>query len=242
MLIERLSDPYFKLLVFKDKLSLEELLGLARCAFLYIIASRDASKVNKLAILSRIVGVSPSVCESISDEEMVSGLRYLSERLRSRHLLLSTAELDWVRHYVVSSEWQENAEAVIYTSMLYGSSHWDRVRCAYQWNLSTERKADLIRETLACPYLGVKRKLELAQEFGEPSEGFRRVYLRKLLCEGHYRKVRELGPCAEDDVLDSAVALLNMGRITQARELVENCLPERVDLMEEIEHVKSVLV
>jgi hypothetical protein len=169
------SDPYFRFMLLADELKdAAEKDRLARKAFHHILATRDACKFDKVAILDKILEKCPDAINCITDESMIEDLEELRDNTWRRNELISTPELEWVIKYTKTMAARQAAERIIFRSMLLGNSGWDKTRHEYKWTISENVRHELIHEILHSDNLGSKRKTELAKEIGEPTEDIER--------------------------------------------------------------------
>lgn len=236
----QIQEPFLWFVLMIDSIADEaERVRLAKATFLYVIATRDALKTQKLKLLGNILRKCPEALDNITDEEMVEGLRRLrSNLMEKRGELISTPELEWVNKYVRQSLLRQEAEKIVYSSMLLGSSHWDMPRREYRWSITEPMRRALIQTAFSEDKLGFKRKWELAKEIGAPTEEFARAYFRKLLWDRHYEKAAELGVENEEDALEVALQNLNAGYFKDALEIVK-CFTNRPDLEAEIKQIMA---
>jgi hypothetical protein len=237
MLIEQMSDPYFRLMVIGETLDAEEKDHLVRKAFLHIIATRDACQFQKIKALDKILEVCPDAIDGITDEAMIEHLGYLRDNMLERHELISTPELEWVAKYVRSSDARIEAEKLVYSAMLLGSDHWDKHRREFKWSILESECIGLIKKALQSDGIGSKRKMQLAKEIGEPTESFARPYFRKLLWDRHYDLAEGVGVKFEDDIIAIIMQNLNAGYFSDALMIVQRFLPDRQDLIDEIQQI-----
>lgn len=246
----QISNPYikFRLLADHSPNSIKESKEkehLAKEAFLHIIATKNGCKFDKVGMLAEIVGKCPNVIDGICDEEMIDDLKSLRDNEGNRSLLISTPELDWVRIYIRQEELRQKAEEIVYASMLRGDSHWDKDRHEYPWTLSKSQREYLINEAFMEKGLRGKRRMELAKEAGVSAEGIseiKRPYFCKLLWDRHLDEAKEIGMSNEEDVLFIAQKNLNAGSLTDALDLINAFLPDRKDLIKEIETIINILL
>ncbi|MDP2651527.1 MAG: hypothetical protein Q8O94_00110 [bacterium] len=237
----QINEPYIKFMLLADSVKESwEMDRLAKEAFLYIIATRHACKFNKVEMLGEIVEKCPDVVDGISDEEMVNHLKYLRNSEQKRSTLVSTPELEWVTKYVRTPEARQQAEKIIYLSMLRGDSYWDKRRHEYAWTISKDMQDVLILNSIQDKSIGSKRRIELAKEIDFPAEYLQRLYFRKLLWDRHYDNAAEVGMKNEEDVFIVASKNLNAGYFSDAFELVQRFLPARQDLIDEINRIRAV--
>lgn len=232
------SDPYFRFMLLADGLEdVEEKDRLARKAFHHIIATRHACKYKKMAILDKILEKCPDAIDGITDESMVESLGKLHDNMLCRGELISTPELEWVAKYVRTESARQEAEKIVFCSMLLGDSGWDKGRHEYKWTIAKDVQVDLIRLTIHGENLGSKRQIELAKEIGEPTEDFERRYFRKLLWDRHYDKAKGIVARMDQDVFLVVQQNLNAGYFTDALSIVTQFLPDREDIVAEIKRI-----
>jgi hypothetical protein len=237
----QVNEPYFRFMLLADELKdVAEKDRLARKAFDHILATHDACKYNKMLLLSKILEKCPEAIDGITDDSMVESLKELSENMLRRGELISTPELEWVGKYVRTKSAQQEAEKIIFCSMLLGNSGWDKTRHAYKWTISKSVRHGLIRETLQSDNLGSKRKIELAKEIGEPTEDIERRYFRKLLWDRHYDNAAKITARKDEDVLLVVQQNLDAGYFTDALNILTQFLPDRKELAAEIERIIAV--
>ncbi len=240
MLIERISNPWFQFKVLQATLQGEEKGHLAKNAFLYVINEYNAYSSQKEKILNEITETYPDITEAVCDEDMLEHFQYFCQKARRRNEIVSPVELDWVNKFVRNATIRVRIEKLIYRIVLGASSHWDKMRHDFSWTISDDEKLELVREVLLDKGVGSKRKLELAQEFGQPKDDFARPYYRKLLYDRHYDKADELGVSDSEIVLDVIVANVDNGYFRDALDIAQRFLPERKDLAEEIQQIIAV--
>ena len=240
MLIERISNPWFQFKVLQATLQGEEKSHLAKKAFLYVICRYNAYSSQKEKILNEIAEAYPDITEAACDEEMLEHFQYFCQEAKRRGEIVSPAELDWVNKFVRNTTIRVQIEKLIYRVVLGASSHWDKMRQGFSWTISDDEKLELVREVLLEKEVGSKRKLELAQEFGEPKNDFARPYYRKLLYDRHYDKAEELGVSDPEITLNVVVANIDNGYFRDALDIAQRFLPERKDLAGEIQQIIAV--
>ena len=239
MLISRITDPYMRFRTVTECLTPEEGRGLARGAFRHVLATRNALKCQKNKILREIYGKCPGILKEISDAEMIGCLERLRDFSLVRGESISTAELDWVNIYVQTPEARARAEMIVYSVVLLGSDHWDRIRQEYPWVISEDVCAELIRQALKDKSLGSKRKMELAKEIGQSHEEFARAYAKKLLWDRHYDLAAGVPEKTEEDIITVIVKDLDAGYFQDALEIAECFLPLQPDVAGEIRQIMS---
>ncbi len=246
MLIERADNPWIQFKVLWPDLERGQRSLLAKRAFLHLIARYDASRFQKEKSLAEIAELCPGILDPasgeshvVSDREILQAFRYLYQDAKRRREILSPEELTWARLYVKDREIYIIIEKMIYQLLLGASSHWDKIRGGFKWAISEEDKLKLARQALKDTRLGSKRKLEIAREFGEPEDDFATAYFRKLLWDRHYDKAQESGLSDPRIALEVVVDNINSGYFSDAFEIVRRFLPERTDLIQEIQRIKS---
>ena len=234
----QITEAFFRfILLAKTMENGEEKDRLAKEAFLCIISTRDACRHQKDKALAQILSLCPDALNGVTDNEMVDGLKCLHERMKHRHRLVSTPELTWVAHYVRTPEAREEAEKIIYSSMIRGDSHWDKARHEHSWTMSHAVQVELIREALHDKGIGSKRKTELAREINVPEEEMIRPYFRRLLWDRHYDQAMDIKGWKEEDVFLIISSNLNAGYFTDSLELAQRFLPNRQDILDELRSI-----
>lgn len=242
MLVERITNPWFRFKVLFATLPAEgagegERFMLARDAFLHVVANYSAFNFQKEKVLNEIIEAYPGLIDAISDDEMLSKFQDFCREARKRNEIVSPAELKWVEKYVGDSMIFEQIEKMIYRVLLCASSHWDGMRRTFNWTISDIDKQELVRGVLQNEDIGSKRKMEIAQEFGEPDNQFVKVYYKKLLWDRHYDQAQALGVSDLDYVIDVIVSDINSGYFNDAIEVAQRFLPDRQDLIKEIQQI-----
>ena len=176
---------------------------LARTAVIYVIENFCASSTRKCALLSEIGVVAPLVFESISDTELQGAFQRFSVEVVRHGGMVAQSELHWINVFVRSPTIRMEMEKIIYRSLLIASSFHDEIRRRTKWTFNESDRVVLVREVLATPNLGSKRKMELAREFGEPHQAYLLEYYFTLLCEGHYDNAIQLIG-GKDEVFEAA--------------------------------------
>jgi len=238
MLIDFISNPWFRFKVLHANLQGEEEKSQsAKKAFLHVIVRYNAYISQKEKILGEIAEVYPDITDAVSDEEILLYFQYFCQEARRRNEIVSPAELNWVNKFVRDDVIRVQIEKMIYRIVLGASSHWDKMRRSFTWTICESEKLELVHEVLLDKGVGSKRKMELAQEFGEPKDDFARSYYRKLLYDRHYDKAEELGLSDPEIVFDVIVANIDNGYFRDALNIAKRFLPERKDLAEEIQQI-----
>lgn len=240
MLIERISNPWFRFKVLQATLQGEEKSHLAKKAFLYVIFGYNAHGSQKEKILNEIAEAYPEIREAVCDEEVLDHFQHFCQESKRKNEIVSPAELGWVNKFVRNAMIRVQIEKLIYRTILRASSHWDKMRQGFNWTISDDEKLELVREVLLDKGVGSKRKLELAQEFGEPEGDFSRSYYRKLLYDRHYDKAEELGVNNSEIVFNAIMANVDNGYFQDALDIAQRFLPGRKDLAEEIQQIMVV--
>jgi hypothetical protein len=241
MLIERITNPWYLFRILLPTLEGVERGNLAKQAFLHVICSYSAYKSIKELMLGDIAKACPEITDIVSDEEMQMQFQDFCQEARRRREFVSPAELEWVYEFVKSSAIRTQVEKLIYKMGLLASSSWDSTRRAFSWTISESEKLELVREVLRGEEIGSIRKVELAEEFGEPKDDFVRFYYRKLLYDRHYDKAKKLGVSYPDVVVDVIVENINNGYLQGALDIAQHFLPERADLIDEIKEFMTAL-
>lgn len=234
MLIDQMTNPLFRFWILSPQG--QERQRLAKQAFLFVIGTQNAVRYQKAKILNGLIEECPHLLDTISDEEMSTHFQAFYQEAVRRGEVVSTCELRWVSKYVRDPEIRTQIEKMIYRRLL-GSSFGDRERLEYRWTISFSEKQELAREVLLKHGLGSMRKMELAQEFGEPHEEFLCLYYKKLLYDRHYDKAESLGVSYPDVVEEVVVANLDAGYFQDALDVAVRFLLSRVDLAEEIQQM-----
>lgn len=238
MLIEQITNPQIRFAIVKGKLGKAEKASLAKQAFLYIIEKYDACEFQKEKMFREIVEACPEIMESISDEEMKDSFQLFYENATKSGKIVSTEELKWIGKYVRDNQIRIMMERMIYHKFLRASSHWDKERREFKWSISKKEKAVLASEIICHFWPGNKRAMELAQEFGLPYiEDYRRGYFRKLLYDRHYDKAAELGVADEDTIIGVILSNIDNRYLHDALDVARRFLPDRNDVIEEIEQI-----
>lgn len=231
-------DQYFRFMLLADTLGDSALKdSMARKAFLWVIATRDACRFDKMAILDKILEKCPDAIDGIEDDTMVEALKALRINMRRRGELMSVPELKWVAKYIRTKEARQEAEKIVFSSMLLGGSSWDKIRHEQTWTIPKSVCVKLILEALKDEQLGSKRKIELAKEIKVPTEEYERRYFRKLLWDRHYDVATRVGMKKDEDVFLVVQQNLDAGYFTDALDMVRRFLPDKSDLVSEIERI-----
>ncbi len=194
---------------------------LMKNAFLYITENFDSYTSNKKKLLNEIVSFCPKITGHLLDEEILSSFYRFCSAMVKKNSIVSPAELKWVELYVKNKEVQLEIEETIYNLLLQASSHWDKMRQGYKWNISKERRLKIVREKLFSTNLGAKRKMELAEEFSLSKKPFAEEYFRVLLYDGHYAKAQSLNVNNPEIVMDCIVSSLENYHFEKALEVAE---------------------
>jgi len=234
MLVERLSNKWIRFLATGED---------AKEAFLYVIRWRNASLLGKkVKILAEIVEKCPEIADAISDEDMFSAFEQLRCDSDKRHDILLLIELRWVNQYIRSADVRKKIEKVIYRSMVTFSDYFDPRRREFEWTLSLNEKIEIVKEVLADPEVGNRRKCELAEEFGLPEQLPLRNYFKKLLRDDHFDKAMALEINDPEAVIEVIVDLIDEGAwVIAASTLVQIFLPDRKDIADEISKIERAL-
>lgn len=212
-------------------------------AFLYVIVSQNAMSYDKKKALSVIVKKHPDILENISDDELLTAFFTLAEYSQSRNEILSFVELDWVSLYVKDEDARSDVEQIIYSGFLRASDGWDKARKDFkEWTLSETTKKALAMKVLQDAKLGSKRKMQLAKEFGLPSDDYARDYFKTLLWGRHYVAAEALKLSGTDDLaIEVIVDDLNSLHINDALNIAQRFLSHREDILKELEEIRGTL-
>lgn len=241
VMLIKINNSWIKFKVLWTSLTEEERVYLAKETFLYVIYRYNAFFHQKEKMLDEVAKAYPDIDDAVSDGKILLEFQYFCQEAGRRNEIVSPAELKWVKKYVRYYEVQLEIEELIYCILLRASSHWDKMRQDFGWTISAPRKLEFVREILRDKKVGSKRKLELAEEFGESKDDFARSYYKKLLYDRHYDKAKELSVENSDVVVDVVVANINNGYPGDALDIVERFLPYRKDLVEEIQQIIAAL-
>ena len=241
MLINHISNPWVRFKVLFATLQEEkEKIRMAKNAFLYVIANYNAFKFQKSKALNDIAGTYPNIVKMVCDKEILRHFRHFYNKMSRRKEIVTPSELDWVNRYVKDADIRTNIERSIYCVLLGASSYWNGVRQGFHWTISEKDKLELAREVLQIENLGSKRRMELAQEFGEPCEKFVNDYHRKLLRDKHYNQAEVLEVNDPDLFIDAIISNINNGRFGDALYIAQRFLPDREDIMKEIQQIIAI--
>lgn len=240
MLIEGIKNPWYLFRTLQIELSAGEKRELAKKAFLYVTGNYNAFNYQKKRALDEIVEACPDVLITLSDKEMLESFRRLYQENEKKGEILSPTELDWTNKYIKSSHIRIEIERSIYRRLLSCSSHWDRLRKSFAWRILYQEKLKLVDEVLQDGRVDSKRKIELAQEFGKPKEGYVLAYYKKLLFDRNYDEAEGLNVNNPDIVFEVIVANINNGYFQEALDVVLIFLPERKDIAEEIRKIRNI--
>jgi hypothetical protein len=233
MLLELLTNLWIRFCVIGEG---------AKEAFLYVISAYGAFTHNKEKMLGKIVEKCPDVVSAISDDELFSAFNRLCKNLINKNEILSPAELTWASQYIKNPGIRKEMEKIIYRVVASGSDWWDGMRREYKWTLSEEEKISLVREILADPKVGSKRKTELAKEFGLEMKLDNLAYFRKLLWDRHYDKAAALGVADADEIVISVIAdNIDSGYIKDAADIAQQFIPKRKDIADEISRITAAM-
>lgn len=224
MLIDQITNPRIRFGVLRKAAQGKEMEDLATKAFFYVIEHYNAFDCQKEKILDEIIQSCPSIADSINGERVLESFKRFFQESERRREIIITEELCWVEKYVKDSSVITQIKKLIYRKLLSASSHQDYQRKTI--DLSVEDELEIVREVLQERSVGSKRKMEIAKEFGEPSEAFTRNYWKKLLYDRHYEKAESLGNFP-DVALDIIVENINNGYLLDALDVAERFLPER---------------
>lgn len=238
MLIERISNPWYRFKLLHSTLEGEEEKSRsAKEAFLYVIYHYNAFNFQKAKVLDEIAEVYPEITAAVNDEEIRDHFKSFCEEAQRRNEIVSPAELTWVNKFVRTDTIRTEIEKMIYRVVLRAGSHWLKMRQDFGWTISDYEKLELVREILQDEGVGNKKKMELAEEFGEPADDFARLYYRKLLYDRHYDKAAELGVSDDETVINVIIACINNGYFQDAIDIAKRFLPQRKDLVVEIQQI-----
>jgi len=87
----------------------------------------------------------------------------------------------------------------------------------------------------------LKRKVELAEEFGEPKDKFINAYYGKLLYDRHYDQAEALGVSDPEIFIDAIIKDINNGYVADALDIADRFLPDQKDIIEEIHKIERCL-
>jgi len=240
ILIGRIDNPWieFKVL-FPTMKPGEEKALLAKKAFLYVIRTYSAfDDHQKAEMLDEIAQECPDTINDISHEEIHEQFFFLCRQLEGRHKIVSPVELEWVVKYIKIDGYRTDIEKAIYRGLLMASSHWDKMRHKFGWTISEKIRKELARTVLLTEdTVGSKRKLELAQEFGEPKDMFARDYFYKLLYDGHYGQAEKLGVNDSELVIYAIISKIKNEYLDDALNIANRFLPDRQDIIDEIKQI-----
>ena len=237
MLVERIENPWIRFKVLFATLNEGDKKQLAKEAFLHVIANYNALSCDKKGMLDEIVKACPIVTKTIFGGTMYEHFQDGCEKAREKKHVVSTTELEWVRHYIKGSATCLQAERLIYRSLLCASDFWNTVRYRFNWTISEDDRKCLALEVLVDKTVGAKRKMEIAKEFGESPDSYTLMYFRKLLLDGHCDKAKTLKVNRSDFVIGVIVLKLDNGDFQDALDIAENFLPERKDIIKEIKGI-----
>lgn len=242
MVTERLTNDWYLFRILFPTLQVaDDRINLAREAFVHVVINYSSYSFQKKKVLDEIVGACPEVLKQITDDQIFKCFQLLCQRAKKRNEIVSTTELTWVTKYVKDSGIQIAIEKIIYHLLLGASSHWDVMRQSFSWTISADDKLELVRQILKDQDLGSKRKLELAIEFGEPTDDFARPYFRKLLYDCHYDQAEKLGVSSENIIIEIIVENINNGYVQDAIDIAKRFLPDQKELLEEIQRIDKAL-
>lgn len=232
MLVEKISNPWMKFKITGKS---------AKEAFLYVIYAYNAFAFDKKGMLGKIVEKCPDVLEALTEESILGAFKQFRQNAVRRGELISTAEFNWVSQYVKSPNIRKEIEKIVYYYMLSASSHHDELRQAFEWTINEEEIKGIVKDVLENPNLGSKRKMQVAKEFGEPSERFEREYLRKLLWDRHYDKAEAFDTKRDEVVISVILENINSGYVNDAAQIAARFLPDRQDIADEIQRIKIAI-
>ncbi|EKE21075.1 MAG: hypothetical protein ACD_7C00362G0003 [uncultured bacterium] len=213
----------------------------AREAFLYVIYAYNAFAFDKKAMLSTIVKKCPEVLNSLTEGDILGAFRDFYGNTIQRGEIMSPAEFEWVSQYVKDSYIRKEMEKLLYRSLLSASSHHDGTRHAFSWTINEDEKKEVANEVLENSNLRSKRKMQIAKEFNKPSEQFEIEYLHRLLWDRHYDKAEAFGIKNDEVVITVILENINAGYIGDAAEIASRFLPDRQDIADEIEKIKTAI-
>lgn len=213
----------------------------AKEAFLYVIYAYNAFAFDKKGMLGTIVEKCPDVLEALTEENILEAFKQFYQNTVRRGELISTAEFNWVSQYVKDPDVRKEIEKIAYYSLLSASNHHDEIRQTFEWTINEEEMKGIAKDVLENPNLGSKRKMQVAKEFGEPSERFEKEYLRKLLWDRHYDKAEALGTKNDEVVISVILENINSGYVNDAAQIAARFLPDRQDIADEIQRIKIAI-
>lgn len=237
MLIDKITNPWIRFKLVGKTLEGEEKSRLAKDVFLYVIRSYNAYESQKNKMLDEIADIYPDIDDAVSDEEILDVFVSFCDESIRRGKVVTTAELGWARKFVREPGLCRAIERNIYKILLMASSHWDSLRKGFDWTIPESEKEQVAISVLLIEEIGSKRKMELAEEFGQSKKEFVRVYFRKLLYDRHYDQAKALGVDLPDTVLEVIVDNLNNGYMEDAYNLARLFLPDRDDLRKEVRQI-----
>lgn len=242
MLIDRITNPWIQFKVtFKTLQEEDEKQKLAKKAFLYVVANYNAYDFPKEKMLNKIIEAYPDVILVIYDSDLHDCFDYLYRNAKERNQIISPAELSWVNKYIKNGRRCYQIEKQIYRMLLSASSYWDKIRQRFNWTILDGYKLELVREALQDENLGFKRRMELAQEFGEPKDEFVKAYYEKLLYDRHYDQAENLGISDSELVINVIIKDINNGYVADALDVADRFLPDRKDIIEELHAIERCL-
>ena len=110
-----------------------------------------------------------------------------------------------------------------------------KIRTEFEWTLTDKEKLEQVREVLQDESVGNKKKLELAKEFGEPTEEYSRPYFQKLLYDRHYDNASELGVSDFETIMEVILGNIDHGYFQDALDIAKRFRTDREDLADEIQ-------
>lgn len=242
MLIEHISNPWVKFKVLFTTLRVKEKkIQMAKDAFLYVITNYNAFNSQKTEMLDDIVRTYPKVVGVINDKEIFEHFLSFYSEMFERREIVSPSELDWVNKYIGNAEIRIKIEEFIYYKLLRVSSYWDGVRQGFNWTISKKDELELARKALQNRNVGSKRKMEIAQEFGEPDDKFVNAYYKKLLYDKHYNKADNLKVSDPGIVIDVIILNINAEHFQDAVDVARRFLPDNKGIIKETQQIVSIL-
>jgi len=220
-------------------------------AFLFVISHYGAYSHDKLGMLDGIVKKNPSVLSEVSEEEMLNSFKGLLENLEAQREGFTPAEFKWVSKYIKNQEIRLEMERIVFKFFLRSDFH-DKWRQEFKWSLTKDEQKNIVTSILHSREMkSNKRKWELSHEFGLPEDAYKGwvlKYLFSLLWNRHYDDAKKLLAKqsvsvvdAEKVVVEVIVENLNNCYVRDCTQLVKEFLPNRQDLLDELDSINNGL-
>lgn len=200
MLAEKIENPIISFIVTEES-------GVA--AFLRLISSPDA---GKFGLMKRLVKDCPTVPDDLSPEAVRKAFEELRRNLERTGQHLAPCEMNWIAMFIDDPVLRRELERAVFRAMLEHGG----IDPGFEWTIGEKDKKAIAAEIVDDSGIGPRRRMEIAEKYGLPSEAAKRDRMIELLMAGRFDEAGQLGDICRETIDSAMLAAIDRWRLDEA--------------------------